>query len=116
MLEATICSPEPNERLASLRCRPSAGATVPRCHRLRRPMTAVHALLLCIAGCVPAASFADTLLSDLQQRLATGGADQVNAYLGSNGASLMAPLNQRTMACDLQAVSLSMQLSRGSDG
>ncbi len=71
------------------------------------------ALALC-AGALPApASTLDTLLPDLEQRLAGGNVDAVNAYLNAHWAAAMTPLNQRTADCDLQAVSLAMRLGRG---
>lgn len=59
------------------------------------------------------ANVPDTLLPELEQRLAGGSVDAVNAYLNTHWAAAMAPLNQRTADCDLQAVSLAMRLGRG---
>ena len=78
-------------------------------------MNPAAALLLTISTLAPAALTAESLVADLERRLAAGGAEQVNAYLSSNWSSVMAPLNQKTAGCDLQAVSLSMQLSRSLD-
>lgn len=66
------------------------------------------------AGVAPAhASVPDTLLPDLEQRLAGGSIDAVNAYLTQHWAAAMAPLNQRTADCELRAVSLAIRLGRG---
>jgi hypothetical protein len=79
-------------------------------------MVAVAALLLAgAATSPPAAAAADAFIADLEQRLAGNGVDHVNAWLASQGPAAMAPLNQRTAACDLRAVSLSMRLNRGAD-
>ncbi len=55
-----------------------------------------------------------TLVADLEQRLARQGVDEVNAYLGASSSASMFTLNERTADCDLQAVSLTVQLARGS--
>ena len=54
------------------------------------------------------------LVVELEQRLDREGVDEVNASLGSPTSASMLSLNERTAACDLQAVSLSAQLARGS--
>lgn len=59
---------------------------------------------------------ADPLVGELEQRLAAGGAEQVNAYLDAHWPEAMLPFSQKTAACDLQAVSVAMQLSRASSG
>lgn len=56
----------------------------------------------------------ETLVADLEQRLSRQGVDEVNAYLGAPSSAGMITLNQRTADCDLQAVSISVQLARGS--
>jgi len=56
---------------------------------------------------------AETFVADLEQRVAAQGVDSVNAYLSSNGAVGMTTLNRSTASCELQAVSLSIQLARG---
>lgn len=61
----------------------------------------------------PAAA-SDTLVADLERRLSREGVDEVNAYLGAPSSAPMASLTQSTVACDLQAVSLAVQLARGS--
>lgn len=55
-----------------------------------------------------------TLVAELEQRMSRQGVDEVNAYLGAPSSASMLDLNQRTADCDLQAVSLSVQLARGS--
>lgn len=65
-------------------------------------------------GALPARAGApDTLLPELEQRLAGGSVDALNAYLNTHWAAAMTPLNQRTADCDLRAVSLAMRLGRG---
>jgi hypothetical protein len=56
----------------------------------------------------------DTLVIDLEQRLSREGVEAVNAYLGANGSAALASLNRGTAQCELQAVSLSIRLTRGS--
>ena len=53
-----------------------------------------------------------TLVADLEGRLSASGATAVNASLVSASATAMRQLNGRTASCDLQAVSLSIRLSR----
>lgn len=55
----------------------------------------------------------DTLVSELERRLAAGGVVAVNASLESNSAANLRQLNAQTAACELQAVSLSIRLARG---
>lgn len=77
--------------------------------------TTVASLL--VAAILPAiAAEPDWLVPDLEQRLARGGVETVNAYLGAQWSSAMAPFNQKTADCDLRAVSLAVRLSRSSDG
>jgi hypothetical protein len=54
----------------------------------------------------------DSLVPELEQRLSRTGVESVNAYLNAHWASAMAPLNDRTASCELQAVSLTARLSR----
>jgi hypothetical protein len=61
------------------------------------------------------AATADTLVSDLDQRLAAEGADRVNAWLGAPGAAAMAALNRKAADCELPAVSLATRLTRSAD-
>jgi hypothetical protein len=77
-------------------------------------MRAVFASFLA-AVILPAIAAPDSLVPDLEQRLAGGGVEKVNAYLGGHWSSAMVPLNQKTANCDLQAVSLAIRLSRGAD-
>lgn len=77
---------------------------------------AVCALMVALAAAVwpgPVMT-SQTLIADLEQRLSRQGVDEVNAYLGAPSSASMLDLNQRTADCDLQAVSLSVQLVRGS--
>jgi hypothetical protein len=74
--------------------------------------------VLVFAMTVPAAAIAtapDTLIPGLEQRLAAGGPDKVNAYLTSNWTSAMVPLNRRTAGCEQRAVTLAVRLSRSRD-
>lgn len=76
----------------------------------------VAALALGTFAVLPtAAAEDDTLVPDLEQRLADGDAVKVNAYLKSHWAQAMEPLNRRTARCDLQAVSLAIRLDRSGD-
>ena len=63
---------------------------------------------------VGGARAADALVNELEQRLARSGVEAVNGYLISHWATAMAPLNQKTAACELHAVSLAVKLSRSS--
>ena len=72
----------------------------------------MRALILAAAVFPALAAAGDALVADLEQRLAGGGADQVNAYLDGRWASAMVPFNQKTTNCELQAVSLAVRLSR----
>jgi len=58
---------------------------------------------------------ADPLLQDLEQRLARGGADAVNAHLVARWQQAMVPLNRKAAACELHAVSLSVRLTRSNN-
>lgn len=77
---------------------------------------AVFALMFTLAAALwPGRVMAfDTLVSDLEQRLFRVGVDEVNAYLGTPSSANMLSLQQSTEACHLHAVSLSVQLARGS--
>ena len=69
-----------------------------------------------VAAMLPAvAAEPDSLVPDLEQRLARGGVEKVNAYLTSQWSAAMVPLNQKTALCDLRAVSLTIRLSRSTD-
>jgi hypothetical protein len=73
------------------------------------------ALLLVAALSAGTACAADALLPELEQRLLHSSANAVNAHLVAHWSSAMAPLNQKTAACELHAVSLSVRLSRSSN-
>jgi hypothetical protein len=62
-----------------------------------------------------AAAAPESLVPDLEQRLAATGADKVNAHLVSHWKSAMIPFNQKTADCELRAVSLAIRLSRSRD-
>jgi len=68
-------------------------------------------LLLAVLG-GGAAAATDDLLADLDHRLMHNSADAVNAHLVAQWSTAMAPLNQKTAACELHAVSLATRLSR----
>jgi hypothetical protein len=75
---------------------------------LRLVCRAAAALLPC------AALAADPLAVDLEQRLASGGAESVNEYLSAPAnTALLQRLHRQTAACELQAVSLTVRLARG---
>jgi hypothetical protein len=66
------------------------------------------AILPCIALA------ADPLVADLEQRLASTGVESVNDYLSAPPESaLLSRFNRKTASCELQAVSLAVQLARG---
>ena len=78
----------------------------------------MHAALASLFAAVALPVFAavpDSLVPDLERRLASTGADKVNAYLAGNWAAAMVPLNRKTANCELRAVSLAVRLSRGTD-
>lgn len=58
------------------------------------------------------ATASDALVVDLEQRVSAQGVDKVNEYL--IGSFAMVTLNDSTARCELPAVSLSIQLARGS--
>jgi hypothetical protein len=74
-----------------------------------------RALSLALALWVGHASAADPLVTELEQRLAKSGIEPVNAHLNAHWPTAMVPLNQKTAACELHAVSLSVKLSRSSN-
>jgi hypothetical protein len=55
----------------------------------------------------------DTLVGELEQRLARSNVDAVNAHLVAHWSSAMLPLHRQTAACQRPAVSLTVRLSRG---
>src|SRR5262245_11107962 len=80
----------------------------------------MHAVLasLLAATALPAAATATapaTLIPGLEQRLAASGPDRVNAYLASNWASAMIPLNRKAATCEPRAITLAVRLSRSRD-
>jgi len=82
------------------------------CHE-RAVRCAARALVAAVAlAGAGVARAADALLPDLEQRLAHGSTDAVNAYLMKHWSSAMAPLGRRAAACELHAVSLTMRLAR----
>ena len=75
---------------------------------------AVLAVML-VAAVLPGAVVAsETLVRELEQRLSAQGVDELNAYLGTQGSANLVTLHRSTTGCELQAVSLSIQLARGS--
>jgi hypothetical protein len=68
-----------------------------------------------LAAALPCAALAaDSLVVDLEQRLARGSVASVNEYLSepAAGAATMSRLHRQTAACELQAVSLTVRLAR----
>ncbi len=63
----------------------------------------------------PQARAADSLVDQLERRLARSGVDAVNAHLVAHAATEMLPLHQQTAACRRPAVSLTVRLGRGRD-
>jgi hypothetical protein len=95
-----------------------AGSADPVRQRLRPAPGRVRAVCasLLVSVVLPAiAAESDSLVPDLEQRLARGGVEQVNAHLDSHWSSAMTPLNQKTARCELHAVSLAIRLSRSTD-
>ena len=78
----------------------------------------VAALLAGVGASAAPASVADesAWLEQLEQRLATIGADALNAELQRDSGAALAQLNARTAACELAAVSLAVRLVRTRDG
>ena len=74
------------------------------------------AVALLIAAVVPTPGAAsDSLVPELEQRLASGGVEAVNSHLVASASSALVPLNQRAAACELPAVSLTIRLSRSTN-
>lgn len=76
-------------------------------------------LALCVAAALlPCAALAaDTLVAELEQRLASAGVESVNEHLSAPAnAALLSRLHRKTAACELQAVSLAVRLARGANG
>lgn len=59
-----------------------------------------------------AATASDALVAELERRLSGSNVEAVNAHLVAHASSALRPLSQQAAACDLRAVSLTMQLSR----
>jgi hypothetical protein len=75
-------------------------------------------LALCGAAAIlPCTAFAaDPLVAELEQRLASAGVESVNDTLMMSthpDAALLSRLHRKTAACELQAVSLTVRLARG---
>lgn len=75
-------------------------------------MRAVLATLLAAIVLPALAATPGSLVPELEQRLAGAGVEAVNAHLSEHWSSAMLPLNQKTAACELEAVSLAVRLSR----
>lgn len=56
---------------------------------------------------------ADSLVADLEQRLASAGVESVNDYLSTQPVPALSRFNRMTASCELQAVSLALRLARG---
>lgn len=69
-------------------------------------------LLFALAAASCRAGATDALVDELEQRLLRSSADTVNAHLVAHWSQAMVPLNQKTAACELHAVSLAVRLSR----
>jgi len=78
-------------------------------------MRAVVISLLAVIALPVGAAAPDSLVPELEQRLAASGVEKVNAYLASHWASAMIPLNRKAADCELRAVSLAVRLSRSKD-
>lgn len=78
----------------------------------------MRALLGLLAAAITSpvtAAVPDSLVPDLEQRLAAGGVETVNAHLAAHWSSAMVAFNQETARCELRAVKLAIRLSRGTD-
>jgi hypothetical protein len=74
------------------------------------------AVVQLVAAVIPTlAVAADSFVPELEQRLASGSVEALNAHLVANASSALVPFNQRTAACELAAVSLSIRLSRSTN-
>ena len=77
---------------------------------------ALGRLALCVAAATlpGSAHAADQLVADLEQRLASTGVESVNDYLSAHpDSAMLSRFNRKTASCELQAVSLAVQLARG---
>lgn len=73
--------------------------------------TLLAAVSLSVLAATPA-----SLVPELEQRLAGGGVEAVHAHLSAHWSAAMLPLNAKTAACELAAVSLALRLSRSAEG
>jgi hypothetical protein len=71
------------------------------------------AAALAAASAPHAAHAADTLVAELEQRLARSNVDAVNMHLVAQAPSALLALHQQAAACRRPAVSLTVRLSRG---
>ena len=78
---------------------------------------ALRRLALCWAvALLPGCAFAaDSLVTDLEQRLAGAGVESANDYLSAHPDSALSRFNRQTASCELQAVSLALRLARGAN-
>ena len=56
---------------------------------------------------------ADSLVANLEQRLASAGVESVNDHLSAHAGAAMSRFNRKTASCELQAVSLAIRLAHG---
>ncbi|MEO8153173.1 MAG: hypothetical protein ABI605_08900 [Rhizobacter sp.] len=85
----------------------------PRCAEIAPGGSRARLAVFLATALLPmAAAASDTLVTDLEQRLSRQGVDEVNAYLSAQGSATLSALYRSTASCDLQAVSLSIQLTR----
>jgi hypothetical protein len=76
----------------------------------------MHSAVALVATILPlVAAASEGLVLELEQRLNGSNVEAVNAYLIVNAASALAPFGQRVAACELNAVSLAIQLSRSTN-
>jgi hypothetical protein len=102
----------------SLNAQAPAAAARPPGRRLALTLVVTRAVLASLLAAItfPATAAApDSLVPDLERRLAASGVDKVNAYLTSRWNSTMVPLNRKAATCQDRAVSLAVRLSRGKD-
>lgn len=76
----------------------------------------MHFAVAFVAAVLPvAAAASEALIPDLEQRLAASSVEAVNAYLVANTSSALVPLGHQASACELNAVSLAIKLSRSTN-
>ena len=61
------------------------------------------------------AGASEALVTELEQRLATGSVEAVNTYLVANASSALVPFSQKVAACELRATGLAVRLSRSTN-